>query len=97
MAMVSPDGFYWMSRQSDGVLSNVLEPVQSDLVKTGPNAVNEIAVALNGNRGVLIINNAKVGEFTGQPPNQSYAGILAGAPLDKKYQIEFSNFRVVKP
>ena len=97
MAMVSPDGFYWISRQVDGALSTVMEPIQSDLVKTGPNAVNEIAVALNGNRGVLIINNRKAGEFTGQPPSQSYAGILAGAPLEKKYQVEFSDFRVVKP
>ena len=97
MAMMSPDGFYWISRQFDGELSTVIEPVQSDLVKTGPNAVNEIAVALHDNRGVLIINNENAGEFAGQPPNQSHAGILAGAPLDKKYQVEFSNFRVVKP
>jgi len=32
-----------------------------------------------------------------EPPSQSYAGILAGAPLDKKYQVEFSDFRVEKP
>jgi hypothetical protein len=97
MAMMSPDGFYWISRQIDGVLSTVFEPVQSDLVKTELNAVNEIAVELRDNRGVLIINNKKAGEFVGQPPSQSHAGILSGAPLDKKHQIEFSNFRVVKP
>ena len=97
MAMMSPDGFYWISRQIDGVLSTVLEPVQSDLVKTGPNAVNEIAVELRDDRGVLIINDRKAGDFAGQPPSQSHAGILSGAPLDKKYQIEFSAFRVVRP
>jgi hypothetical protein len=74
-----------------------MEPMQSDLVKMGPNAVNEIAVVLRDNRGVLIINNKKAGEFTGQPPNQSYAGIMAGAPLEKKYRVEFSDFRVVRP
>jgi hypothetical protein len=97
MAMISPDGFYWVSRQIDGEKSNVIEPVKSDLVKTGPGAVNEIAVALRDNRGVLIINDRSAGEFAGQPPIQSHAGIFAGAPLEKKYQVEFSNFRVVKP
>ena len=97
MAMMSPDGFYWIARQVDGRLSNVMEPVQGDLVKTGPNAVNEIAVSLNDNRGVLLINNKKAGEFTGEPPSHSHAGILAGAPLEKSYQVEFSRFRVVGP
>jgi hypothetical protein len=97
MAMLSPDGFYWISRQIEGVLSTVLEPMQGDLVKTGPNAVNEIAVSLRDNRGVFIINNKKAGDFVGQPPGQSHAGIISGAPLDKKYQIEFSVFRVVRP
>ena len=97
MAMMSPDGFYWISRTFNGERSNVMEPVQSDLVKTGRNAVNEIAVALRDNHGVLIINGKEAGGFTGQPPGQSHAGILAGAPLDKKYQVEFSHFRVVKP
>lgn len=97
MAMISPDGFYWVSRQVDGEKFSVIEPAQSGLVKTEPNAVNEIVVNLRDNRGVLIINDKSAGEFAGQPPNQSHAGIFAGAPLEKKYQVEFSNFRVVKP
>ena len=97
MAMMSPDGFYWVARQVDGTLSNVMEPVQGNLVKIGQNAVNEIAVSLNDNRGVLLINDKKAGEFTGEPPSRSFAGILAGAPLEKSYQVEFSHFQVVGP
>ena len=96
MAMISPDGFYWVSKQIDGTKSNVIEPVQSDLVRTGPNAVNEIVITLRDDRGTLVINNKSAGNFAGQPPNQSHAGILAGAPNEKKYQVEFSDFRVVK-
>jgi hypothetical protein len=97
MAMISPDGFFWVSKQIDGEKSNVLEPAKSDFVKNGPNAVNEIVVTLRGGRGTLTINDKNVGEFSGQPPLQSHAGIFAGAPLEKKYQVEFSEFRVVKP
>ncbi len=97
MAMISPDGFYWVSKQIDGAKSNVIEPVQSDLVRTGPNAVNEIVVALRDDGGTLMINDKSAGDFTAQPPNRSHAGILAGAPNEKKYQVEFSDFRVVKP
>jgi hypothetical protein len=96
MAMISPDGFYWVSKQLDGEKSNVIEPVKGDFVKSGPDAVNEIVVALRGGQGTLIINDKKAGEFSGQPPLQAHAGIFAGAPLEKKYQVEFSDFRVVK-
>lgn len=97
MAMISPDGFYWVSKQIDGEKSNIIEPVQSDLVRTGPNAVNQIVVTLRNDGGTLLINDKSVGDFTGRPPSQSHAGILAGAPAEKKYQVEFSDFRIVKP
>jgi hypothetical protein len=97
MAMLSPDGFYWISRTFNGVRSDIIDPVQSDVVKTGPNVVNEIEVILRDNRGALMINGRQVGSFSGEPPSQSHAGILAGAPVDKRYRIEFSDFRVVKP
>lgn len=97
MAMISPDKFYWVVKQVDGTKSNVIEPVQSDMVRTGPNAINEIVVLIRGVHGTLMINDKAVGDFTGEPPTQSYAGILAGAPVEKKYQVEFSDFRIVKP
>ena len=96
MAMISPDGFYWVAKQVDGARANVVEPAQSDAVKTGPDAVNEIVVTLRDDHGTLVINDKNMGDFSGQPSAQSHAGILAGAPLEKKYQVEFSDFRVVK-
>ena len=97
MAMISPDGFYWVTKQADGTKSNVVEPAQSDVVKIGPGAVNEIVVTLRDDRATFVINDKAVGDFAGGPSQgQFHAGILAGAPLEKKYQVEFSDFRVVR-
>jgi hypothetical protein len=54
-------------------------------------------VTIQGNAAVFAVNGTEVGRFSGQPPAQSHAGITAGAPLDKKYVIEFLNFRVLRP
>lgn len=97
MAMVSPDGYYWVARSAKGERSEIVESVQSSIVRTGPDAVNEISVDLTETGGVLSINGREVGRFSGQAPKQSFAGITAGAPLDKKHVVEFSRFRVVKP
>ena len=96
MAVASPDGYYWISRVFRGTRSYVVDAVQGDLIKTGANDTNEISVILKGNEGVFVINGKEVGIFKGQPPRESYAGITAGAPLEKKYALEFSDFRVVK-
>ena len=80
MAMISPDGFYWVSKQIDGTKSNVIEPVQSDLVRTGPNAVNEIVVTLRDDRGTLVINDKSAGDFS-RPASESVArGNSGGGP-----------------
>lgn len=97
MAVISPDGYYWVSRVTNGTRSPVLDDVREPLVKTGPNDINELSVTLRGSSGTFAINGKEVGKFTGQPPKQSHAGITAGAPLDKKYVVEFSNFRVLRP
>ncbi len=97
MAMISPDGFVWISRMFNGERTNVLEPVKSELVNTGPNAVNEIAVSVRDDGGVLTINGRSAGSFRGRPSPQWHAGLVAGAPLDTRYQVAFSDFRVVKP
>jgi len=95
MAMASPDGFYWVSRFVNGARSAVTDDVQGPLFK--PNDVNELKVTVQGNAGIFFLNDREVGRFSGQPPRQSHAGITAGSPLDKRYVIEFSNFKVVRP
>ena len=97
MAVVSPDGYYWVAKFADGIRASVLDNPQGPLVKTGPNDTNELSVTLQGNSGTFSVNGKEVGKFTGQAPPRSYAGITAGAPLDKRYVVEFSNFRVLKP
>lgn len=96
MAVASPDGYYWVSRVFNGVRSTVVDAADGDLVKNGPNDTNQISVRLQGNEGIFVVNGKEVGQFTGQPPKESYAGLTAGAPLDKKYVIEFLRFRVVR-
>jgi hypothetical protein len=97
MAAISPDGYYWVAKFVDGVQTAVVDDVRRPMVKTGPNDVNELSVTIRGNTGTFSINGAEAGRFSGEPPTQSHAGITAGAPLDKKYVIEFSNFRVLRP
>ena len=97
MAVASPDKYYWVSRVFKGNRSDVVTVAQGDLIKTGANDTNEVSVTLKGNEGTFIINGKEVGKFKGQPPKESYAGITAGSPLDKKYVIEFSDFRVTRP
>ncbi len=96
MAVASPDGYYWVSRVFNGTRSTVVEAAETGLIKNGPNDTNEIAVTLWGREGVFIVNGKEVGRFKGQPPKASYAGLTAGAPLDRKYVLEFRKFRVVK-
>ena len=74
MAVASPDGYYWVSRVFRGTRSYVVDAIQGDLIKTGPNDTNEISVTLQGNEGVFIINGKEVGKFKGQPPKSSMPG-----------------------
>jgi len=67
-AEIRPNGDYWISRFFAGTWINLIRGTKSEQVKTGPDAVNEVAVALIDNHGALFINSVKVQEFRGQPP-----------------------------
>jgi len=67
-AQIRPDGSYWISRYFGGTWITVIPRTNSAQIKTGANAVNEVAVTLVDNFGALFINNVKVQEFRGQPP-----------------------------
>lgn len=97
MAVVSPDGYYWVSRFVNGTRTAVLNDAQGALLKTGPDDVNELKVTVQGNAGIFFLNDREVGRFNGEPPRQSHAGITAGSPMDKRYVVEFTNFKVVRP
>ncbi len=58
-----------------------LKPIawtNSAAIKTGPGVVNQLSVAVNGNKAVITINGQKVAEFKGQAPD---GGSLAGIDL----------------
>ena len=68
MAMMSPDGFYWISRQIDGVLSTVLEPATGgeenflDPDSGGARfAISEKFKATRDGELFLFVNDATVG------------------------------------
>jgi len=52
-------------------------------IKTGVNAINEVAVTLRDNFGALFINNVEVQGFRGQPPTGGGAvGLHAESEAD---------------
>ena len=68
VAQISADGRYSIYRRFAGTWINPVPPTKSEQIKTGTNAVNELRVVLVDNFGALFINNVKVQEFRGQPP-----------------------------
>jgi hypothetical protein len=65
---IYPDGSYDIFRKLAGDYVTLVPRTKNDQIKTGINALNEIAISLINNFGALFINNVKVREFRGQPP-----------------------------
>lgn len=55
-----------------------VRPTKSEAIKQGPGAVNELSVALKGNRAKISINGEAVVAFNGMPPKD---GSLVGLDL----------------
>ena len=55
-------------RKFAGTWINLVPRTKNGQIKSDTNAVNEVTVALVDNFGALFINNVKVQEFRGQPP-----------------------------
>ena len=68
MAEIVPDGSYDIFRKFAGTWINLVPRTKNGQIKSDTNAVNEVRVALVDNFGALFINNVKVQEFRGQPP-----------------------------
>ena len=63
-----PDGSYAIYRRFAGTWIDLVPSTKNGQIKSGTNAVNEFSVVLVDNFGALFVNNVKVQEFRGQPP-----------------------------
>jgi TIR domain len=66
---IYPNGLYQLGRMIANSWSNIGSFVKADSIKQGPNAINEVEVALKGTSGSLFINGVKAQDFKGQPPS----------------------------
>jgi len=95
VAMIRPDGGYWISRLLAGTWINLIRS-KSDQIKTGLGAVNEIKVELIDNFGALFINNTKIQEFRGQPPSGGGAiGLRGESELSQANEWRFLDLAVM--
>lgn len=77
-ATISLDGTTAVDRLVNGVWQTIVPPTPSGAVHTGPGAVNEVEVTVNGDTGTFYVNGAKVADFKGQaPPNGGPPGVYA--------------------
>jgi hypothetical protein len=68
----------------------------SSLVKTQPSATNQLQILTKGEYGAYYVNGSKLGEFKGQPPNKSFAGLIAQSGAKQKLQWTFLDFSVIE-
>lgn len=76
---VSPvSGQFAVYRSQKGKYLTPIKWTANEAVKTGQGAVNHLSVVVNGNKATITINDKKVAEFKGQPPQ---GGSLPGLDL----------------
>jgi hypothetical protein len=69
-AAVYPDGRFSVSRYFNREWATILPSTRSEHVRTGPDAVNEMMIAFNGDVAATYLNGQKVFVFRGQPPQK---------------------------
>ena len=92
---INPQGGYWLSLY-DGSNWNDMVSGTSDLIK--PNQVNHLAVSIQGNEILLMINNSVVNSFEDAQPASGGAGVgleLTSAGVDAT--VIYSNFIIRAP
>ncbi|MGD0002968.1 MAG: hypothetical protein ABSE06_01925 [Anaerolineaceae bacterium] len=93
---VNPNGFYWLSMYDGSNWNDMIPATPSDLLK--PNQVNHLAVSIQGNEILLMINNSVVNSFEDAQLSSGGAGLgveLTSAGEDAT--VIFSNFYLRAP
>jgi hypothetical protein len=96
--LVNAEGWFAVQRY---VAGRYLLPVawrQSDIIKKGEGAVNQIKVATKGNKATVFINDKEAITLSGQPPQGgSLTGFKVASGPEGANSIAFSDFKVVQP
>jgi hypothetical protein len=92
---IVPDGSYAVRRLIDNNWSLVVAKQQSDAIKAGPDAVNQLEVRIRQNNAEIYVNGAKLQEFKGQPPaRESTVGFVVRNDGEGEYEWRFHNIGV---
>jgi hypothetical protein len=85
------DGSYAVYRTQKGKnLAQIPWGEPSAAIKKGSGVTNELSVAVRGDHAVVSVNNQKLAEFDGQPPDGgSQIGFTMGTPKDDQGQTVF--------
>jgi hypothetical protein len=95
---VSPSGVAGVYRLKDGEWSTVVEDVKIDAIKSGRDKVNSLRVTTSGKDGVAYVNDSKVADFNGEPPeNGQHVGFVAQASDQSSATFHFDDVLVTAP
>ncbi len=96
--LVNAEGWFGVQRHIAG---RFLLPVawrQSDAIKKGVGAENQVKVVTKGNKATISINGKEVISLSGQPPEGgSLIGFKVASGPEGSNSVAFSNFQLVQP
>jgi len=71
---------------------------ESDAIKQGEGAENQVKVVTKGNNAAVFINGKEVISLSGQPPQGgTLIGFKVASGPDGSNSVAFSNFKLVQP
>jgi hypothetical protein len=96
--LINSEGWFAVQRY---VAGRYLLPVawrESDAIKKGEGAENQVKVLTKGNKATVFINGKEVISLTGQPPQGgSLIGFKVASGPEGANSVAFSNFQLVEP
>jgi hypothetical protein len=96
--LMNAEGWFAVQRY---VAGRYLLPVawrESDAIKKGEGALNQIKVVTKGNKATVVVNGKEVITFSGQPPaGGSLIGFKVASGPEGANSVAFSNFQLVQP
>jgi hypothetical protein len=96
--LINVEGWFGIQRNIAG---RYLLPVawrESDAIKKGEGAENQVKVVTKGNKATVSINGKEVISFSGQPPQGgTLTGFKVASGPEGSNSVAFSNFQLVQP
>lgn len=96
--LINAQGWFGVQRH---VANRYLLPVawrESDAIKKGNGAENQIKVVTKGNKATIFINGREVVSFTGQPPEGgTLIGFKAASGPDSSNTVAFADLKIMQP